>query len=416
MYQQVTGLPNLACDLYTNLPEPPKTRTVGTQTAKVCLFLIITKLLNCQIHYLLLFFLIFNEFTYVLQAILVDTCSQTDTKKKEPLVSYEKCTNIAKFQFFTGHDKRDFEALHDFVGGEKMIRYLKLNYNETTPTKIQESRVSSKDRLFMFLLRLRRGLPLEELAFIFNISVTYVGELCYVMTRLLFEIFKAIEDKVFISAAEQAKNMPVVMKPFKRLRVILDGASFRIQAPTNFQMQGNTYSEYKCDNVLVFIVGVSCHGSTIFCSDGFEGNMSDKKALLRSTNFLERLEKGDCVMVDRGFEVTAELLQRGVHVIKPPNKSANVPLNESDELFTKAVAAARIYVEHAIGDIKDNRLLQGTIPLTLLPVLPQLVYIAAFLRNFSTKVIQSRKVVVAQEEPSVAQDEPSVPLFDIDSD
>lgn len=313
------------------------------------------------------------------------------------MVSYEKCKYNAKFKFFTGLNPIDFEALHEFIGGEEVISRLKMNYNETTPQKSLPSDLSTRDKLFMFLLRLRRGLPLEELAFIFDYSVPHVSEICYVMTRLIYETFKALEDKVFISAAKQAKRKPLVMKPFENLRVILDGASFFIETPSNFHMQGNTFSGYKSDNVILFVVGVSCQGSTIFCSKGFEGSISDKSVVLKSPEFLEKLEMGDAVMVDRGFDITGELLKLGVHVIRPPNKDEGVPLNESEEIFTKAVAAARIYVEHAIADIKDNRLLKGHVPLTMLPVLPHLVYIAAFMRNFSSKKITNTRVCVSEE-------------------
>lgn len=286
----------------------------------------------------------------------------------------------------------DFLALFDLIGGDEVINHLKLNYAETTPKRTLKSSMTSKDKLFLFLLRLRRGLPLEEMEDIFNISESWVSAIFYAMTRLIYETFKSLEDKLFISAAEQEKGKPLVMKPFQNLRLILDGASFYIETPSNFQMQGNTYSEYKSDNVLVFLVGVSCQGSTIFCSKGFEGSMSDKGALLNSPELLKNLKRGDCVMVDRGFAVTAELLKIGVRVVKPPDKRDS--LNAAEEILTKAVASARIYVEHAIADIKANRLLRDTIPITLLPIIPQLVYCAAFFRNFSTKKINNKNVRV----------------------
>ena len=54
-----------------------------------------------------------------------------------------------------------------------------------------------------------------------------------------------------------------------------------------------------------------------------------------------------------------------------------------------------------MADIKDNRLLQGVIPLTLLPVISDLVYIAAYLRNFKTSLIIDKKIIVVR--PDEAQ-------------
>ncbi|KAE8738665.1 hypothetical protein FOCC_FOCC015853 [Frankliniella occidentalis] len=252
--------------------------------------------------------------------------------------------------------------------------------------KEENLKIGFKDRLFMFLIRLRRGLPLEGLSLIAGLGVSWTGEICYAMTRLVFLTLKSLETKCFPSAAQQKLTKSVQMFPFKNLRVILDGVEFRIETPSNFQMQGNTYSQYKAGNTMRVIVGVDSNGGTVFVSPGCEGGLSEKEAVLRS-GLLERLQKGDLVMTDRGFEITAELQAIGVHHVKPPSLGSRNSLTAEEEILTKAIAAVRIYSEHAMADIKDNRLLRGTIPLKLYPVLPDLVYIAAYLRNFSPKRI-----------------------------
>lgn len=308
------------------------------------------------------------------------------------MISLDQLKDCNKFKFFSGLTLKEFEALRNFVGGEKVVRYMTLKYNDKTPQYIKDSKLSSKNRLLMFLIRLRRGVPLEDLAWCFDVSRGYAGDICYAITRLLYETFKALEEKVFISADKQNKKKPMVMKPFTNLRVILDGASFKIESPSNMQMHSNNHSSYKSHPVMLFAIGVSCHGSTIFCSKGFEGHMSDKESVLKSTQLQNMLKRGDSIMTDRGYEITSEMLRLGVHVYKPPPKSDHGQMNPEQEILTRAIAAARIYVEHAIADIKDNRLLQGTIPLTLQPVLAQLV----FMRNFSTKKIFNKKVVVRE--------------------
>jgi AraC-like DNA-binding protein len=291
--------------------------------------------------------------------------------------------------------KEDFDALFNLLGGEEAIRGLKLGYASNTPKKMKLSKLCAEDRLLMFLLRLRRGLPLEELAYFFKLSVSYVSDICYAMTRLTYLTLKSFENHMFTSAAEQKKNKPKLMRPFPNLRIILDGAAFYIQMPSNFEQQGNTYSSYKSHNTVLFMLGISCSGGTIFCSMGFEGSMSDKEAILKS-GLLQRLDEKDCVMTDRGFDLTAELQAIGCKFVKPPSVGERQSLTAEEELATKALAAARIYVEHAVADIKDNRLLQGVIPLTLLPVLSDLVYIAAFLRNLSSSRVKNEKVVAGR--------------------
>lgn len=322
---------------------------------------------------------------------------------EEPMVSHKKCHKSRKFEFFTGLCGADFEALYHFIGGDDVFLRLKLNYQLDTPKKLQQSRISGRDRLMMFLIRLRRGLPLEELSFVFGISTSYAGEFCYAITRVVFLTFKSLEEKIFISAAKQCQKKPHVMKPFKNLRVIIDGGYFMVQTPSNFEQQGNTFSNYKATNVIEHIFGVSCHGSLIFCSPGFEGRMSEKEAVLQS-NLFQMLSAGDSVMSDRGFDLTSELQKIGVGLFKPPTKGTRTPLTAREEVLTKQIAAARIYSEHAIADVKDNRLLQSRFVLTMLPVWPQLVFIAAMLTNFKLPRINNKKVIV--EEPD--QSDPSV--------
>lgn len=312
--------------------------------------------------------------------------------------SYERCKKSSKFKFFTGLSVEDFNALFNLIGGAKVIRTLKLHYDQKTPVKLRETALTSEDKLFLFLLRLRRGMPLEEMSEIFNLSIGMISLLFYAMTRLIYLTFKAMEEEMFVSAEHQKKNMPKKMRHFHNLRVLLDGASFYIETPSNFEQQGNTFSPYKSHNVLLFSIGISCTGATIFCSDGMEGIMSDKEVILKS-GLLDRLSKGDGVMTDRGYELTAELQAIGCYFYKPPNQGSDrLEFTPEEEILTKAIASARIYTEHAIADIKDNRLLRGTIPLTMLPLLGDLVYIAAYLRNFSTCRIRDRRFVVEEEE------------------
>ncbi|KAK3916554.1 polyprotein [Frankliniella fusca] len=307
-----------------------------------------------------------------------------------PNYSYENCKHNPKFKFFTGLEVKDFGALFELIGGDEVISKLKQKYAVHSPVKQTHSRLTSEDKLFMFLLRLRRGLPLEELAEMFRVSVSTVSNLCYVMTRLIYLTFKSMEDDMFPSAAQQHDGKPPQMRPFKNLRIILDGASFFMETPSNFQQQGNMYSNYKNHSVMVFSIGISCRGATIYCSGGMEGSMSDKAVIVKS-GLLDRLQKGDGVMTDRGYELTAELQEKGCMFYKPPTLGNRSCFTPEEEILTKAIASARIYSEHAIADIKDNRLLKGTIPLLLLPVLGNLVYIAAYLRNFNEIRVKNKK-------------------------
>ncbi|KAE8743399.1 hypothetical protein FOCC_FOCC011004 [Frankliniella occidentalis] len=200
---------------------------------------------------------------------------------------------------------------------------------------------------------------------------------------------QSMEKDCFPSAKEQNRTKCEQMRPFKNLRIILDGVEIKIETPSNFHMQGNTYSQYKGCNTVRFIVGIDSSGATAFISPACEGALSEKEAVLRS-GLLQRLEKGDLVMTDRGFEITAELQAIGVHHVKPPSLGQRDSLTAEEETLTKAIACVRIYSEHAIADIKDNKLLRNVLPLSMYPEISDLVYVAGYLRNFSPKRIISK--------------------------
>ncbi|KAK3913087.1 Putative transposase for insertion sequence element IS112 [Frankliniella fusca] len=247
---------------------------------------------------------------------------------------------------------------------------------------------SSKNRLFMMLVRMRRGVPLIDLAYIFGISKARCQAICYAMIRLTYEYLVLLEPYMFITAEQQKKNMPAPFRAFKNLRVIIDCAEFHIQKPSDFQQQGNTFSNYKHYNTQKYLIGISCYGSIIFCSGGFEGNKSDKE-ILNESGMMKYLQKGDSVMADRGFNVRSELADIGVNLIKPSNfKKSKQFLKPSEEVLTKDTASARIFVEHAIKSIKDWRLLRNIIPMSLHDILPDMVFIAAYLTNFNKPFIK----------------------------
>lgn len=131
--------------------------------------------------------------------------------------------------------------------------------------------------------------------------------------------------------------------------------------------------------------------------------MSDKQVILNS-DLLSRLSPGDGVMTDRGYELSAELEAAGCVFYKPPSKAADNDLTAEEEILTRAIATARIYTAHTMADIKDNRLLQNDIPVSMLPVLSDLVYIAAYLRNFNTTRILNKRFRPREHESGIPDD------------
>ncbi|KAE8739909.1 hypothetical protein FOCC_FOCC014591 [Frankliniella occidentalis] len=258
-----------------------------------------------------------------------------------------------------------------------------MEYKLSTPDKNENKfKLPLKDRLFLTLIRLRRGIPLRDLAEVMGIGKTQASEIFYAMIRHMYLTFQIFKERMLPTVEQQQKNKPKVFRPFKNLRLIIDGAEFRLQRPTDFQQQGNTYSEYKGGNTAHFIIGINLQGGVAFVSKAYEGSISDKQAVVKS-ELLEMLSPGDALMVDRGFDLKAECTLKNISLIRPPSLSKNQTMTPKEIVLTKAIAKARIYVEHIIKNIKQYRLLRYTIPNKMIPYLEDLVYVCAFLINFN---------------------------------
>ena len=90
-------------------------------------------------------------------------------------------------------------------------------------------------------------------------------------------------------------------------------------------------------------------------------------------------------MADRGFKVRDLLLVKKCTLNIPPFTTGK-PLSRKQVTKTRRFASGRIHVERAIERIKNFKMLQGVIPLTLKPVIDQIVVVCAALCNMYPKL------------------------------
>jgi hypothetical protein len=110
------------------------------------------------------------------------------------------------------------------------------------------------------------------------------------------------------------------------------------------------------------LVGISPSGVITFVSDLWSGSASDKQVTERC-GLLDRCEKGDAIMADKGFVISSLTTPRGLKLIIPPFKTRKFMRREVEQ--TRRIANLRIYVEMSIKRIKSFRILQGVMPITM---------------------------------------------------
>ena len=242
------------------------------------------------------------------------------------------------------------------------------------------------DELFMFLVRLRLGLFLKDLADRFNISEAAVSRKIVTWANYLY--FFLGTQPIWPSYQSVKKHMPPDFKDlFPKTHVILDCTEVRVQVPSSLLLQSQMYSNYKSATTLKGLIGITPNGAICFVSSLYTGSISDKE-LTKESGILDLLEPNTSVMADKGFNVNDLLTKRQVSLNIPPYLSHNAQLSPQQVKETQKIARVRIHVERAIRRVKEFHIFDSPVPLALLGSINQIWTVACLLTNFQGNLIR----------------------------
>ncbi len=326
------------------------------------------------------------------------SCKEIEQLKNFSIAYVEGNDN--KCRFYTGLTWKQFLCLWRFLGpstenlkyyrGEKG-RKQNQNQSELSPMKKtgrgRPCLLSHKDQLLLTLMRLRHGLLNTDLAYRFGVSESVVTITVTTWIQFLYLQFGRLRNDMFPPRQHIKSMLPACFRRYRNIRTIIDCTEFRVQTASNFEQQGNLYSSYKSHTTFKVLVGISPNGAITYVSDAYEGSISDKDIVVQS-GFLDRLHPGDMVMADRGFLIREVLNERKVDLNIPPFLNGRKKFTPQEEAQTKQIAKVRIHVERAIERLKKFRLLQKVIPLSLVPVFSQIVFVCACLVNFQEPIVK----------------------------
>ncbi|XP_789683.1 uncharacterized protein LOC584740 [Strongylocentrotus purpuratus] len=277
-------------------------------------------------------------------------------------------------------------TLHYFKGKSSLDdkNYQVLNHQKPGKKRSQ----SLEDELLMTLMKLRLNLREEDLAFRFGVSQSTVS---LVLSTWIPFLSKELESFILWPSQEDThKYYPNCFNKFHgTVRCIIDCTEIQIDRPTLAGSHSQVYSQYKARPTLKCLVGITPGGTISFVSKPAGGNTSDKK-LVKMSNIIDKFEKGDTIMADRGFNIQDLLLEKQVKVVIPPfmrTTKATNQFTESEDVQTKTVANARIHVERAIGRMKEFGILQGPIPLTMIDLMESALVVCSAIVNMQPMLV-----------------------------
>ena len=133
-------------------------------------------------------------------------------------------------------------------------------------------------------------------------------------------------------------------------------------------------------------MAIAPNGMITFVSKAWGGRTSDQK-ITRESGFLDLIDPKDVILADRGFTIQEDLLIRQATLFIPPPSSGLEQQTRADVMRTKKVANARIHVERAIGRMKWFVILKNVIPISLVPLIDDIVIVCAALCNLRKPLV-----------------------------
>lgn len=270
--------------------------------------------------------------------------------------------------------------------GKKKTVGTKVRNFKKSPKKSGPSRkLTIKEELVLVLMKLRLNLTNEFLADTAGVSA---GTVSGILNTWLPFLTQELGPLVFWPEKETVLDVtpPSLKALYPQLRCTLDCSEVFIEKPRHLQTQALTWSDYKHHNTVKFLVGIAPNGCITFLSKCWGGRTTDKHITIQS-GFLDLVDPGDVILVDRGFPIKEELMMRHARLEIPPPSAGMEQHSQANVKKTKKVANARIHVERAIGRLKCFQILQGTLPISLVPNINNILVVCAALCNLQPPLV-----------------------------
>uniref|UniRef100_A0A131YKB8 Harbinger n=1 Tax=Rhipicephalus appendiculatus TaxID=34631 RepID=A0A131YKB8_RHIAP len=252
------------------------------------------------------------------------------------------------------------------------------------------SDVNLQNKLIIFLLKLKHGLPFSAIAVLFGIHETTASRIFFMV---LGTLACATRRWIFKPPLHVIRDtMPECFKVnYPECTLVVDCTEIRTETPSEVRQQHVLFSTYKNGFTLKYLVAIAPSGFIVFKSKSFGGRCSDTQIVLDS-GFLDIVETGDVILADKGFPgIQAGVAGRNAVLIMPPFSVGKQQFSEQQLNTTYNIAQVRIHVERVIQRIKTHGILQHRIPVSLIPAMSDIFHMCCVLANLQRPVIENNE-------------------------
>ncbi|XP_059167320.1 uncharacterized protein LOC131949431 [Physella acuta] len=298
------------------------------------------------------------------------------------------CFELTPESFINDDDKVKFyTGIHSY--GVLMLIFNSssgtINHNHNNClTKFQE--------FVLTLMKLRLSLPLRDLSYRFKISLSTASRIFEKWVRHM-----AHNLRQFIVWPEREDIQKTMPNCFKRsfganTAVIIDCFEIFIDRPSSLAARAITWSQYKHNNTIKFLIGITPQCTISFISKAWGGRVSDKY-LTENCGILNKLSTGDLVLADRGFTIADSVGLYCAKLAIPAFTKGKKQLSALEVAETRKIANVRIHVERVIGSVRQKyKILSDTLPLDYLnekgnPLIDDIVITCCALINLCPAIV-----------------------------
>ena len=198
-----------------------------------------------------------------------------------------------------------------------------------------KQKLLSEQEMMMFLMKLRLGLMVDDLAFRFQVSPGKVSQIFITWNKLMS---KELGVLVILPSQQVKSTLPACFrKLFPNTRVIINRKEVFIETPNSLEVQACLYTDYKHPHTVKFLVCITPNGAVSWVSPVYRGCKSDV-FIIQNSSFLDLLEIKDQVMADRGFKTKTDLAMKQCFLCIPPSASKGNQMTIGDVKKTSNMA------------------------------------------------------------------------------
>lgn len=209
--------------------------------------------------------------------------------------------------------------------------------SETVPALRRKfkNNILARNALFMYLMRLRTGQTLAQIALKFNVSMGTIINRLKIVRNILHKKFVPLTLKsvwtrdYLIENTTSLSRILYGLENQSKVVLIFDGTYIYVEKSNNQTFQKKSYTDQKKRNFVKVMMCVTTNGKIVFASGPYAAVDNDAKILKSIINqdncqVFSQLGSGDVCIVDRGFrDCVNELNSLGLDVRIPENIKKN---------------------------------------------------------------------------------------------